>query len=111
MSASDAFDGLQEQYFTLMDNFNRLMAACQTDEQRNALRAAYAQSRDNYNAAINNILNANDPNIDALQAELKSSQGKVEDSLTNLQDISAVIDTIGAAVAVGTKLVTLGSGV
>ena len=110
MSANETFDDLERQYFTIKSNFNRLLFACQTDDQRNELRAAYANSRDNYNKAMNQIFDDNDTAIDALRSELSNSQQQIEDSLTNLQEISKVIDTITAAVSVGTRLVAISSG-
>ncbi len=110
MSAGAPFDDLEKQYFTIKDNFNELIAACQNDDQRNALRAAYAQSRDNYNTAMNLILDDNDPQVGSLLSELSNSQNEIENSLTNLQDITTALNTITAAVSVGTKIVAMGTG-
>ena len=106
----DTFDVLEKQYFTIKNNIGNLLAACQTDAQRDALRNAYAAARDNYNTAINQVFKDNDLTVAGLRAELKDKQQQIEQSLTGLQDISAVINAITAAVGVGTKLVAITGG-
>ena len=108
---SDTLDVLEKQYFTIKSNFNQLIAACQTDDQRTALQNAYAMARDNYNTALNKVLNDNDPTVTTLRTELQTKQQQIENSLTNLQNIATTIDTITAGVAVGTKLVGILGGV
>jgi hypothetical protein len=102
---SDTLDLLEKQYFTIKSNFNQLIASCETDVQRTAMQNAYATARDNYNTALNRVLNDNDPTVTGLRTELQTKQQQIESSLANLQNIVTTIDTITAGVAVGTKLV------
>lgn len=101
----DTLDLLEKQFFAIKSNFNQLIAACQTDAQRTELQAAYATARDNYNSALNSVLNDNDPTVTALRTELQTKQQQIEKSLASLQNIATTLDTITAGVAVGTKLV------
>ena len=108
---SETFDQIEKQYFTVKGRFNDLISACKTDEQRGALQADYASLRDNYNKAMNQRFEDNDPAIATLRSELRKRQEEIECSLKNLQDITAVIDSISSAVRIGTKLVeTVGGG-
>jgi septal ring factor EnvC (AmiA/AmiB activator) len=102
---SETFDALEQLYFTLKGNFGELQAACQTDQQRSSLKTAYAAARDNYNRAMNKMFDENEAAVAALRCELQDKQQQIETSLANLQEAGTVIDTITAAVTVGTKLV------
>jgi biopolymer transport protein ExbB/TolQ len=104
---SETFDVLKEQFFSLEEHFDDLLAASATEDQRTALRNAFAQSRDNFNKAANKILDDNDPQVEELRDELKDKQSEIDHSLANLKTITQVIDTITAAVDVGTKIVSL----
>jgi chromosome segregation ATPase len=106
----ETFDQIEKQYFSVKGRFNDLIAACKTDEQRAALQAAYASLRDNYNKAMNQRFEDNDPAIATLRSELQRGQEEIERSLTNLKDITAVIDSISSAVSIGTKLVEIVGG-
>lgn len=102
---SETLDLLEKQFFTIESSFNQLIAQCQTDGQRTTLQNAYATARDNYNTAVNRVLDDNDPTVTALRTELQAKQQQIENSLSNLQNIVTTLDTITAGVAVGTKLV------
>jgi shikimate kinase len=109
MAESNSFKVLKDQYFLLDRNFNKLFLACQTDEQRNQLRTAYVNSRDNFWEARNRVFQENDPLVRKLITDLKAAQKEIEQSLQNLKDIVKILQVITAAVHLGSSLITLGS--
>ncbi len=109
MARGDSLKTLTDQYFLLDCNFNKLFSACQTDEQRNQLRAAYVNSRDNFWEARNRVFQENDPLVKRLIVDLKAAQKEIEKSLQNLQNIVKILQVITTAVHLGSSLITLGS--
>lgn len=109
MAQSESFENLEEQYLFLDRNFNRLFAACTTDDQKNQLRRAYVNARDNFWEARLRIFMENDPLVEELNSQLKAAKERIEDMLGNLKQIVQVLNTITAAVQLGSSLITLGS--
>ena len=96
--------------FAFLDrNFNRLFAACPTEEQRSQLRRAYVNSRDSFWEARPRIFIETDPLVKEMGADLKKAEEKIEGLLQSLQNIAQVLNVITAAVHLGSSLVTLGS--
>jgi len=108
MPEENIFDNLQKLYFTLDRNFNKLFATCQTEEQRDQLRAAYVNARDNFWEARNLAFQENDPLVKGLTEELRAAQKQIEKFLRNLQDIVETLKVITAAVHFSSSLITLG---
>lgn len=104
---SASFAALQEQYFYLDRNFNRLFMATTTDEERDTLRTDYVQARDNYWKARTQRFNDADPMVDELQQKVAAAQQQIERSMERLDDVAGVLDTITAAVNLGSRLVSL----
>jgi len=104
---SPSFTALQDQYFYLDKNFNRLFMATTTDAERDALRDDYVQARDNYWKARNQRFNDDDPMVEDLQEKVTAAQKQIERSGKKLDDIAGLLDTITAAVNLGSRLVSL----
>lgn len=102
-------DHLQKLYFTLDRYFNKLFAACQTDEQRDQFRSSYVNARDNFWEARNRVFQENDPLVKSLVDELKAAQKLIEEFLKSSQDIVETLKIIAAAVHLGASIICLGS--
>jgi hypothetical protein len=111
MADSPSFKELKEIYFLLDLNFNKLFAACTTEEQRDRLRHAYVNARDNFWEAQNRVFSQNDPIVKQLTQDVKEAKEKISGMLSNLKEIVKVLDAITAAVHLGSSLITLGSAV
>ena len=111
MTATASFKALKDQYFLLDRNFNALFAACTLDTQRDELRAAYVNARDNFWEARNRSFHDDEPLVKKLIADLKATQQEIEDSLQNLEDIVKTLQLVTAAVRLGSSLITMGSGI
>ncbi|HEY5523225.1 MAG TPA: hypothetical protein VIK21_08545 [Desulfuromonadaceae bacterium] len=109
MPQENTFDDLQRLYFMLDINFNRLFAKCETDKQRDQLRAAYVNARDNFWESRKRVFQENDPIVKSLIDDLKAAQKQTERFLKNLKDIVETLKVITAAVNIGSSLITLGS--
>jgi len=111
MSDGPSFEDLKKQYFFLDTNFNRLSAACQTDEQRDQLRREYVNARDNFWEARNRAFREDDPLVQSLNEELKDAQNKIEQLLSGEKNIAELLNVIAQAVGLASRLITLGSSV
>ena len=104
---SPSLAALQEQYFYLDRNFNRLFMATKTDEDRDTLRTDYVQARDNYWKARAQRFNDDDPMVEDLQQKVAAAQKEIERAGERLDDVAALLDTITAAVSLGSRLLSL----
>ncbi len=98
---------LEEQYLTLMRNLGDLLKACQDEKQRDSVRTAYTTARDNFRKAQNQVFDENNAQVKALTAKLDTRQKEMTAALGHLEQIAGVLDTIAAAVKVGTSLAAL----
>jgi hypothetical protein len=101
---SQALEALKETYFTVDRNFDRLMTACTTDEQRNALRRDYEMARDNFLSAQNKILDDGEEMVKHLLGEMRQAQERIQAELVNLQNVVTALEAVTVAVNIGSKL-------
>lgn len=114
MTATDATTGgsgslaaLQEQYFYLDKNFNRLFMAATSDEQRDTVRTDYVQARDNYWQARARRFADEDPMVADLQKRIAAAQKEIVRAGKKLDDVAGVLGLITNAVNLGSQLVAL----
>lgn len=104
---ASALDDVQATFLSLDSQYNMLLAACQTEAQRNALKAQYSTAQQNYQATLNAELAANDQQIAELRSELQTANTQVVKATEQMGNISKAIDEITTAVNLGTKIVAL----
>ena len=109
MAAAKSLKLLEQQYFFLDENFNKLFAGCTTDDQRDQLRRDYVNSRDNYWESRDRAFADNDPHVVSLCAELKKAQDDIEQMLSKLKKFAATLQAVTSAVKLGSSLIMLGS--
>jgi hypothetical protein len=95
---------LETTYFTLQSQINMLGAACQTQDQRNALSVQYVQARQNYWACINKAFHDDDPDVVTLTNQIDAANQQIKNATQQMGDIAKVIDSITNVVNLGTKL-------
>lgn len=103
----NALQSLETQYFFLSQNLPILLAACQTQEQRDAVNTQYVTARRNYWNCIHQIFHDDDPAVAKLVAQMRSAEKDLEKAVNQLNDVGKVMDAITAAVTVGSNLVEL----
>ncbi|MBT9331564.1 hypothetical protein [Paracidobacterium acidisoli] len=102
-----SLQALQDQYFFLTQNLSDMLAACETQAQRDALQAQYVTARRNFFNCINKTLHDDDPAAAALVQQMKTEQENLKKAVTDLSKIATVISVITDAVKVGTALASL----
>lgn len=103
----EALHSLEAQYLFLTQHLADILAACQTDDQRNQVRANYVTARRNYWDAINQIFHDDDPKIEQAVAQMKDAQNSLEKMTKDLANVAKVITAITTAVKVGSELASL----
>ena len=103
----DALRSLEEQYLFLTQHLADILAACQTDDQRNLVRANYVEARRNYWDAINQIFHDDDPKIEQAVQQMKDAQDSLQEMTQELANTAKVITAITTAVRVGTELASM----
>jgi hypothetical protein len=104
---ANALPAIQAVYYRLEANFNTLFNACTTDVQRDSLRHDYINARDTYWDAMAKIFQESDPIVIKLIEDTRAATQKIDDMLSNLQDIVGVLKVIHEAVGLASKLATL----
>jgi hypothetical protein len=104
-----SFETIQNLYFTLDLNFNKLFAACQNEQQRNQLRRDYVNARDAFWEARNRTFVDDDPLVSGIVADLRGARQSIDADLQNLQNIVQTLNTIDGAVSLASRLIALGA--
>jgi len=102
----NALLALQNQYIFLTQNLSMILAACPTQEQRDAIQSQYVASRRNYFNCINKIFHDDDPAVANLVRKMQSGQTTLTNMMNGLNDIAKVIDDITQVVKIGAQLVS-----
>jgi hypothetical protein len=105
----DALADVQATFDSLDSQFNLLFAACQTEEQRTALKQQYAAAQAAYQMCIGKMLIEDDAEVADLSTKLKAANEQLKLAVTEMGNISKVIDEITTAVTLGAKLASLTS--
>ena len=103
----DAIDALLQQKLWIEENFTRLEAACESDEEKAALLGSYARAVELWNDAETKNLVMNDGEVTGLLTQLAQVRRRVEDDLAALEDVSQVLNNIATGIQVGTSIVRL----
>jgi ABC-type proline/glycine betaine transport system substrate-binding protein len=95
---------LESTYLTLQSQIGMLLAACQTQDQRDALTSQYVAARSSYWTCVNKAFHDDDPTVIALTTQLDAANNQVKAAVQQLGDIATAIKTITQAVTVGASL-------
>jgi hypothetical protein len=101
----DVLSTVQATFLSIDRQYNLLRAACTTQQQRDALSNQYAEAQEAYLACIGKMLRDDDPEIAALSTQLKAANAKVARAVSEMGNMSKVIDDITTAVSIGALLV------
>jgi hypothetical protein len=104
---ANALADVQNTFTSLDQNYNMLRAACQTDDDRKALDAKYEAAESNYDQCVDKMLADTDPQVATLLANLKPLNDQVAKAVTEMGNMSKVIDTVTQAVTLGSQLLKL----
>jgi hypothetical protein len=83
----------------------RLLEVATSEEERQALRTAYAKARDNWNNVVDKTLTPGNATALELVAQLQTAQQDIENSCESLAGVAATIGKITAGVNIANKLV------
>jgi hypothetical protein len=100
----DVLSTVQATFNSLDAQYTLLLAASTNPQQRTALENQYAVAQQAYQMCIGKTLSDDDPQVAALSMQLKATNLQVAQSVTEMGDISKVIDTITQAVTLAAKL-------
>jgi hypothetical protein len=104
---SDVLSTVQATFLSLDSQYNLLLAACKNTQQKDALENQYAVAQKAYQMCVDNMLSDDDAQVAALSAQLKAANQAVSQSVTEMGNISKVIDDITTAVTLGAKLASM----
>lgn len=114
MTNTDAYNLLDDQWHSLDESMDDLIAACTTRQQGEALIQSWQQANANVLAARSKIFTTDDAEITALFSRVQETQQDINTSLEDLQafvgqidKLNAFIQNVSHAVALATSLVAL----
>lgn len=102
---ANALSDVQNTFLTLDQHYNMLRAACQTQDDRDALGVRYATAQKNYQTCVNQFLAADDPAIAAVCLQLQAANNVVSQAEKEMGTITKVMDHINTAVTLGEQLI------
>lgn len=94
----DTFTSLDAQYTTLLE-------ACKTQADRDALADKYTAAQGAYLTCVGNMLADDDADVAAIDAQLKVANGVVKQAVTEMGNMSKVLDDLTKAITLGAQLV------
>jgi hypothetical protein len=103
----NALTSIQAVYFRLEAHFNDIFGACATNEQKDSLRHDYINARDTYWDALAKIFHDNDPVVIKLIEDTNDATKRIDQLLTNLQNIVEILKVVHEAVGLASKIATL----
>ena len=101
---SNVLPTVQATFLSIDSQYTLLLAACKTPQQRTDLENQYAVAQADYQKCIGKILTDDDPQVATLSTQLAAANAVVKQSVTEMGDISTVIDNITTAVTLGAQL-------
>ncbi len=107
MTSDEITDALLQQKQLLEEHFSDLLAACQSDAERAALRGSYQRATDQWNAAVNATLRTDDPLLRGLIGDLNDVQEDVKSLVAAGDDLARILNKITAGIGIGAKIVAL----
>jgi hypothetical protein len=99
-----SLQALEDQYMLLRKSLPELEPRCETEDQRNILRNAVAQSRDSYFAAIRGTLREDDAGVVALTVQMNTIQLALDKEVKDVGDVEKALNVITKAVSIGSQL-------
>jgi len=103
---ANALIEVQNTFITLDRQYSLLRAACQTEQDREALAAKYAAAQSAYYACVNKMLSDDDAAVAALCTQLKTANKVVAQATEQMGDMSKVLDNITKALDLGSSLIS-----
>ena len=92
-------------HFLLIEsNLIDLLKLATSEDEKNRLRAIYAQAWRNYNLALNRIFDMNDKRIQEIYTELEYEGQQLDTTLKNLHDIVHVINVMAKTITIGATI-------
>ncbi len=92
--------------FTALDaQYNMLWVACQTQADRDALDAKYAAAQENVETCTGKALEDDDAEVAQLSKELKTCNDELKKAVTEMGDMSKVLDNLTQALTIGAQLI------
>jgi hypothetical protein len=99
---------LLDLYFLLQSHIDLLLGSASTQEERDALAAQYAASREAYWASVNRDF-PSDSQVGSLAAQLVAATNQLKMEIQNLSSAAVVISKISEAVSIASRLASLAS--
>ena len=104
---ANALSDVQETFTSLDQNYNVLLAACQTEEERAALAALYVEAEKKYWDCVNQTLEADDDQVASLDKDLQADNEQIKNAVTFMGNMGKVIDVVTDALKIGGQLMKL----
>ena len=101
---ANALSDVQATYTNLDDQYNMLLAACTSEQQRTDLSVRYAQAQDAYNACIDKMLQDDAPDVASLNGQLQTANDQLKNAVAVMGNMSTVLDNITTAITLGAQL-------
>jgi hypothetical protein len=101
---ANALESVQATFTSIDQQYNMLLAACQTQAARDALSARYAAAQDAYLKCVGQRLEDDDAMVSALCTQLVAVNKQVSALETQMGDMSKVFAILDQALQLGQQV-------
>ena len=101
----DVFSMIEKRYFQLDREFDKLLSACKSEDEKKELKRDYIIARSNYKKSMNLTFDQNDPIIKELTGELSSIEKRIEKDIKVLQNAGSVLKMISESVKIASSII------
>lgn len=103
----NAFYLIKERYFQLDNDFDRLITACNNEEEKKQLRQDYIIARANYRKGLNLSFELNDPIVKDLTKKLGEIENRIKKDIEGLEIASNIFKMISESVKIASSIIVL----
>jgi len=104
---SSAFILIKDRYFQLDKDFDLMMNACTSDEEKKQLKQDYIISRANYRRSLNLNFEENDPIVKDLCDKLGAVEERISKGIKNLGITSNILIMITESVKIASSIIVV----
>jgi hypothetical protein len=102
-----AFNLIKERYFQLDKDFDLMMTACKSDDEKKQLKQDYIISRANYRKSLNLNFEENDPIVKDLTGQLAKLEDRINKDIKNLGITANIFNMISESVKIASSIIVV----
>ena len=101
----NAFALIKDRYFQLDNDYDLMLNACKSDDEKKQLKLDYTTARDNYKKSLNLNFEVDNQTVDDLTDKLSEVEERINNDIKNLGITSAIFNLISESVQIASSII------